>query len=259
MRKQTYKGHYTPDYRKRKGEVFIEKSKKLYPDQIEYSKVHYWNTSTKVILTCKEHGDFECKPSIHLTRGKCCKECAKESYKKACGKTPEQSLEILKQVHGDTYEYKDLPEVINHLTLITIICKEHGEYKQSFSSHQQGRGCMICGYSRHSTDGFVNYRYFEKFPEKARKEGRLYLLQLFDELESFYKVGITSMKVRRRFSSMNEYQYKILLDLDMPVIEAYELEQLILEEVDDSYVPNKYFAGRSECFRSNNIKLFLEA
>lgn len=56
-------------------EKFISKAKELYGDKYLYNKVNYINCETKVIITCKKHGDFEITPDNFL-RGHGCPHCA---------------------------------------------------------------------------------------------------------------------------------------------------------------------------------------
>ena len=55
-------------------EEFITKSKKIHNDFYSYEKVNYVNNTTKVIITCPIHGDFEQEPHNHL-QGKGCPIC----------------------------------------------------------------------------------------------------------------------------------------------------------------------------------------
>lgn len=57
---------------------FIEDAKKLHGDKYDYSKVEYINSSTKVIIICKNHGElteFTQTPNKHL-EGRGCPDCA---------------------------------------------------------------------------------------------------------------------------------------------------------------------------------------
>jgi hypothetical protein len=45
---------------------FIENAKLIHGDKYEYFKVDYKNNITKVIITCKVHGDFLQTPKSHL-------------------------------------------------------------------------------------------------------------------------------------------------------------------------------------------------
>lgn len=53
---------------------FINESKLIHNNKYNYEKVIFLNTITKVIITCKEHGDFEQTPSNHIS-GKGCYKC----------------------------------------------------------------------------------------------------------------------------------------------------------------------------------------
>ena len=61
-------------------EYFEEKSRRIHGDKYGYSKVIYVNNRTNVILTCKEHGDFNQLPSNHLL-GRGCSKCGSEKRK----------------------------------------------------------------------------------------------------------------------------------------------------------------------------------
>jgi hypothetical protein len=58
-----------------KTNLFITKAIKIHNDKYDYSKVNYINAKTKIIITCKYHGDFEQTPSNHLSNFNCQK-CA---------------------------------------------------------------------------------------------------------------------------------------------------------------------------------------
>ena len=46
-------------------EQFIEKARKVHGNNYEYDKDVFINSSTKVIITCLIHGDFEQTPASH--------------------------------------------------------------------------------------------------------------------------------------------------------------------------------------------------
>lgn len=54
---------------------FIEKSKKVHGDRYNYSKVEYYNSSTKVCIVCPEHGEFWQTPNNHYNQKKGCPSC----------------------------------------------------------------------------------------------------------------------------------------------------------------------------------------
>ena len=55
-------------------EQFIEKAIEIHGDKYDYSKVEYKKAIDKVILICKEHGEFLQQSNLHLM-GSGCKKC----------------------------------------------------------------------------------------------------------------------------------------------------------------------------------------
>ena len=53
---------------------FINKSKNIFGDLYDYSKVNYINSKEKVCVICKEHGDFYIEPNAFLM-GRGCPKC----------------------------------------------------------------------------------------------------------------------------------------------------------------------------------------
>tara|TARA_B100000963_G_C22624167_1_gene671470 strand:- start:608 stop:2152 length:1545 start_codon:yes stop_codon:yes gene_type:complete len=62
-------------------EEFIDKAISVHGKIYDYSKVVYKNSHTKVIIICKEHGEFEQKPNNHI-EGQECPSCAEYGYDK---------------------------------------------------------------------------------------------------------------------------------------------------------------------------------
>lgn len=56
-------------------EIFISKSKELFGDRYDYSKVDYINGQKKVCIACKIHGDFHVAPNNHLSNKSGCPIC----------------------------------------------------------------------------------------------------------------------------------------------------------------------------------------
>ena len=53
---------------------FIKRARKVHGDKYDYSKVEYKTMHTKIIITCKKHGDFSQFPNDHL-KGCGCPKC----------------------------------------------------------------------------------------------------------------------------------------------------------------------------------------
>jgi hypothetical protein len=122
---------------------FIEKAIEVHRDKYDYSKVQYKNMTTKVIIICREHGEFFQTPAGHLV-GKNCVKCGVTSSALSKIKTTEQILSEFKIIHGDKYDYSKV-QYKNGKEIIIIICKEHGEFQQKPCDHLSGKICCpVC-------------------------------------------------------------------------------------------------------------------
>jgi hypothetical protein len=130
-------------------EQFIQESKNIHGDKYDYSKVNYINSHIKVIIICKNHGEFEQKPSCHLYGG--CRKCADEYIGKNQMKTQEAFIEQAKRIHGDEYDYS-LVNYQGNIKPIQIICKNHGIFERKGKEHigKDKSGCPKCRPIYHS-------------------------------------------------------------------------------------------------------------
>jgi hypothetical protein len=76
-------------------EEFIKRAKKVHGNKYNYSKVEYVNSSTKVKIICKKHGECKQLPHSHLS-GRGCKKCAGRN------KTTEDIKNDFINIHGKT-------------------------------------------------------------------------------------------------------------------------------------------------------------
>ena len=120
-------------------ESFIKKAHLVHGDRYDYSKVNYVGAKTKVVIICKEHGEFEQEPTNHLMGSGCIK-CAG-----ICKSNTVEFITRAKLIHGDKYDYSK----VNYSTTnekVSIVCSTHGEFKQTPYGHLSGLGCKKCGY-----------------------------------------------------------------------------------------------------------------
>ena len=141
---------------------FIKKAKSVHGDRYDYSKVEYKDNKTRVIIICKEHGEFTQTPAKHyIKRG--CPICSRYSHIKNpihVVFSTEDFIEKAKSIHGDTFDYSKV-EYVNNRTQVEIICPIHGSFFQTPYSHLKGCGCFPCSRNRandmmrHSTEDFI--------------------------------------------------------------------------------------------------------
>jgi len=132
---------------------FIEKAKVVHGDKYDYSKVDYQTAKTKVIITCKKHGDFLQTPDKHLG-GTNCPKCSLEEKGNNRRTNIDDFIERAKAVHGDLYDYSKV-RYKNNKTPVTIICPIHGEFEQFPQNHLRGAGCAKCTKGLLSNDDFI--------------------------------------------------------------------------------------------------------
>ena len=64
---------------------FVLKAKEIWGDRLSYEKVNYISSKDKIIVTCKQHGDWETTPN-HILSGNGCPQCKHVNHrKKICG------------------------------------------------------------------------------------------------------------------------------------------------------------------------------
>lgn len=125
--------------KKKNTEQFIRDAISIHGNKYDYRKVDYINSSTKVIISCPIHGEFEQTPNSHLSGSGC----------PNCGGTQKLSVKDFivraKEIHGFKYNYSKV-QYINNRTPVLITCLEHGDFLQSPESHLAGCGCRICAH-----------------------------------------------------------------------------------------------------------------
>ena len=173
-------------------ESFIAKAREVHGDTFDYSKVNYVNNKTKVIITCRKHGDFMTDPHNHL-KGKGCPLCrydkAAQSERKF--KTIEEFACEARKIHGDKYDYNKV-KLRNVTDKVAIICKKHGEFMQTPYAHLNGQGCPLC--SREKM-GLARLSNTQEFIEKAKKiHGDKYDYSLVEYIKAKEDVSIICHK-----------------------------------------------------------------
>jgi hypothetical protein len=115
---------------KKSEEQFIYDATQLHGDVYEYSKVIYVNAHTKVIIGCKEHGEFIQIPNKHLS-GRGCQKCGftknglKTKERMSNGKSY-KSLKVINKETGEVFvSIKDAAQS-NGINVITLTSKVMG-------------------------------------------------------------------------------------------------------------------------------------
>jgi hypothetical protein len=96
-------------------EEFVQRARERHGELYTYDKTVYVNSTTKVVVTCVAHGDFEVIPSNHHLGAKCGK-CENNQIK-----TTEEFIADARKVHGDKYDYSGVAYSDNK-TKVLIKC-----------------------------------------------------------------------------------------------------------------------------------------
>jgi hypothetical protein len=123
-------------------EVFINRCNQIHSNKYDYNKVDYINNNTKVIITCKKHGDFEQTPGSHLS-GEGCKKCATDKVKNIFKSNTKEFINKANLIHNNKYSYVQVTYKGLHKKII-IKCSKHGDFLQSPAKHLSGQGCPKC-------------------------------------------------------------------------------------------------------------------
>jgi very-short-patch-repair endonuclease len=127
---------------------FIAQARDKHGEKFDYSQVRYVNAKTHVRIGCPKHGWSEQLPHVHLT-GSGCPRCRYERMAKSRARPWGDVLQQFREVHADRYDYSQV-RYANLTRKITIVCREHGPFRQRPYCHAAGHGCPRCKYERFS-------------------------------------------------------------------------------------------------------------
>ena len=149
---------------------FITKAKSLYGEKYSYENIQYKNCKDKVLITCKEHGDFLVSPDKFI-QGQECPLCVKEKKRK---KVENNFILKLTKIFGDHFDLSKL-YYVNKNTPVALICKEHGEFLIKPSCILDTKYCPLCRKSEKEQ----KENYIKLFKQESTKEKKDKIVQEF--------------------------------------------------------------------------------
>jgi len=193
-----------------------------------YDNVVYNDSREKLEIVCKKHGVFHQLAHAHL-RGNGCPLCGdvSQSDSKILGKSL-GFIEICQKVHGDKYDYSKVMYT-GAFNKIIIGCPIHGDFLQSATHHKQGNGCPKC---KNSGWGWSKTNWIGTSKDG---NGMLYVLKCYNNVESFFKVGITTQDVKQRYAAKSRmpYNYQILYTVIGRADKIFDTEKIFLRKLKD--------------------------
>jgi hypothetical protein len=172
------KGKSAEIKRLQSAELFVSKAEAIHGKKYDYSKSVYVNATSKLTVTCREHGDFEIKPNNHLY-GKGCRTCGLSVNMLSI----DEFVASSREVHGHKYDYSRVKLQMS-CGVVEIICPDHGVFFQDYLRHTYGNGCPGCSKTGYDTT----------------KSGSLYVL----EAGNLTKIGITNRDVSKRVAQIKQ-------------------------------------------------------
>jgi len=117
---------------------FINDVRRVHGARYDYSKTIYRRAVDKVIVICREHGEFTIAATKHL-QGKGCSAC-----NGGVKITTEEFIRRATKIHGERYDYSRVVYRWSGVK-VSVVCRKHGAFLISPSSHIGGCGCFQCG------------------------------------------------------------------------------------------------------------------
>lgn len=220
-------------------EQFVIKAKKIHGDSYNYDNTDYKGAKVKIVITCSIHGKFEQVPSNHLS-GKGCPKCSQQRIANLKRSNTEEFVLKANVIHNNKFMYNDI-NYINNSTKITITCLQHGDFTQSPQKHLKGRGCPECACENRIS--FKSTDFIKKYLNAT-----FYIVRLFNDSESFIKIGITGRYIKNRMMSI-PYKYETLHKLNTKSEDVVYLEKYVKRILKNfKYSTNINFRGYTECY-----------
>jgi len=229
-------------------EYFIMLANQKHNGKYDYSKVEYKNNTTKVIIGCPIHGEFLQTPRGHLWNNGCYS-CGRKATgeKNVVEITKKDFIEKVKTVQKEEYDYSEVPDIIIGNEIITVNCKAHGKFNTPIRTHLAGHGCKHCCYR-----GYEKNKYLEHCKKYGYESIIFYVILVYNEYETFVKVGITCRSIKERFRKFKGcfgYNYEIIHSVTAKAEDVWDFELDIKRKLSSyKFDTLQKFGGYKECF-----------
>lgn len=225
---------------------------KKFKDRFTYDFSKFNNTHDGIVICrCNIHGIFEQSLKrllFHNNKSGCIK-CANKKRSESKTKNYQNFINKANTIYDNLYEYP-YNDYFNRKSIITIICKKHGEFQKRAQKHLSGQGCFKCCIEKLIEENKLPGGYCEqnfKNNEKLKnKNGCLY----YFKVGNLYKIGITT-NLDKRIESIKYKSKKQIIKIFLKndtLYDCYILEQEILQKFNYCRV---YRSWSTELFNEN--------
>lgn len=243
---------YYASVRKEAAKEFKERAHECHGVFYDYSMVNYKTANIKIKIICPNHGIFTQSPHEHIS-GTGCPKCARERINKATNQRRLRAARDFerksRKVHGDKYEY-GIAKYENNGVKLDIICSHHGVFSQTPRCHLKGNGCPDC--AREIASGWSRSEFVAYANARSSGMAMVYIIKCWNESEAFYKIGVTTQNVEKRFHNKKSmpYEFRVIKTIKGKASFVYDTEiQLHRMNKENHYTPKFPFGGSVlECF-----------
>lgn len=229
-------------------DTFLNNAQQIHGDRYDYSQFEYVTAKHKSIVICRIHGQFLINANNHFN-GKGCPQCALDKHKTIRKYTTESFIEVANLKHSNKYDYSKTV-YLDIKTKIIVTCVNHGDFNVTPDKHiNECNSCPEC--AKENRSSYSRSAFIQLCNSRSRTPC-LYILRCFNDNESFYKIGITSTTIKRRYSCKADmpYSYEIIQEIRGEPEYIWNLEKTFHTKLSQyCYVPNISFGGSiKECF-----------
>lgn len=202
------KEHKRNTYKVKNVEKTLNRIPSNFRENLDTSEYNGEKLKQKFKVTCLIHSEVFYKSIEKLERCETgCKQCISE---KRSENTKINFQEKCKQVFAQGGIFKNLlliplmaEDKIRDKTPLLVFCKIHKKWKNSYfnSLTHNKTPCLECRNSVKTKASYFNKKDYIKHYTKLQKDVYLYVCYMNSDNDSFYKVGITSNSVERRYNS----------------------------------------------------------
>ena len=213
-------------------------------NNLDFSKSTFKGVKENTLVICPEHGEFYGNV-YKLLRGSGCSKCYNKYEKpKVKNKGLERFKEQASKRFSNKFDYTK-SVYVNTMTKLIITCPIHGDFEQAPNEHLKSKhGCGICARQ-------LNSFKLEDYNNMCDSGSYIYVVNLYNGCESFFKIGITK-NVEKRFKDFKSSGYNV----GENIIKFFDdAGYIFLLEKDlhnyyhtQTYKPKIHFKGKTECF-----------
>jgi len=231
---------------------FILKCSRVHENKYDYSKTEFLRLLDNITVICPIHGEFSIRANL-LLHGSGCRKCGSISASKARRNLDQDIISRAKAIWGDQFDYSEMNfRGMRHFCKIKCnLCGEWFQQKMDKHINAKQNGCPNCA----SHLAWTRTSWIDYCENKNQLEPHVYIVRLFNDNESFVKIGITSNSVFSRMWKI-PYQYEVIRQIIGDPKFVYDKENELHKKYKGfRYKPKIEFGGHTECFSLDILPL----